>query len=502
MPLLVDLAGRTFAVELTGPELIGPEPPTPVPGGLILPPGRVAVLHGLGDALFYRHGQNSWSPCGWRRLSEPPLRIDSPDRRLTADDTIWDDPSRHHSSAVAALQGPDGQVLLLGSLGLGTPRLSADHDTLAGWCEEDGAPWFVAYGTEQEVFTRYAEQLAERLGSSNRRAGTVWCTWYAYYEGITEDVLTKDIAELAELPFDVVQIDDGWQQRVGDWEPNDKFPSGMRALTERITAAGMSPGLWISPFIVLPTSKLAREHPDFLLRDEHGDPVVAGNNWGTGYWALDLTHPGVQQHLSELIHRIVHDWGFTYLKLDFINAGAAPGVRRTGAHREAAYRDALALIRKAAGPEVYLLGSGGLLLPSLGLVDGLRSGPDVAPLWTNYASEDPSDAMAYNAVVNTLHRLWQAPLLEVDPDVVYFRSRLNLLTETQMGWLQDLATVCGFKAVSDPPSWLSPEELERLTAYLLDRPSVVQEGRYRFTIGGREVDFGPALNRGQQYPIS
>ena len=32
---------------------------------------RVALLHGLGDALFYRHGQNSWSPCGWRRLSEP-----------------------------------------------------------------------------------------------------------------------------------------------------------------------------------------------------------------------------------------------------------------------------------------------------------------------------------------------------------------------------------------------------------------------------------------------
>ncbi len=92
-----------------------------------------------------------------------------------------------------------------------------------------------------------------------------------------------------------------------------------------------------------------------------------------------------------------------------------------------------------AGPEVYLLGSGGLLLPSLGLVDGMRSGPDVAPLWTNYATDDPSDAMAYNAVVNTLHRLWQAPLLQVDPDIVYFRSRLNLLTDTQMAWLQDLA---------------------------------------------------------------
>ncbi|MEV0386415.1 glycoside hydrolase family 36 protein [Nonomuraea sp. NPDC050643] len=497
MPLLVDLAGRDFAVELTGSE-----PPKPVAGGLVLPPGRVAILHGLGDALFYRHGQNSWSPCGWRRLSEPPLRIAAPERRLTADDTVWDDPARHHSSAVAAVQGADGRVLLLGSLGLGTPRLAADHDTLAGWCEDVGAPWFLAYGPEREVFAHYAAQLAERLGSSDRRAGNVWCTWYAYYEGITEEVLNKDIAALAGLRFDVVQIDDGWERAVGDWRPNDKFPSGMRALTDRITAAGMSPGLWLAPFIVLPDSATAREHPEYLLRDAGGEPVVAGHNWGTGYWALDLTHPGVQEHLTDLIHRVVHEWGFTYLKIDFINAGAVPGVRHSGAPREQAYRDGLALIRRVAGPEVYLLASGGLLLPSLGLVDGMRSGPDVAPLWTNYATDDPSDAMAYNAVVNTLHRLWQSPLLQVDPDIVYFRSRLNLLTETQMGWLHDLAAICGFKAVSDPPSWLSSDEFEHMAAYLAEQPEITQEGRYGFTIDGRTVDFTAALGPGQQYPIS
>ncbi len=496
MPLLVEL-GRTFAIELTGSE-----PPEPVPGGLILPPGRVAVLHGLADALFYRHGQNSWSPCGWRRLSEAPLRIDNPERRLTADDTTWDDPARHHSSAVAALQGADGGVLLLGSLGLGTPRLAADQDTLAGWCEEDGAPWFLAYGTEQEVFDRYTDQLAERLGRSRREAGNVWCTWYAYYEGITEQALNKDIAALADLPFDVVQVDDGWQRAVGDWQPNEKFPSGMRALTDRIGETGKRAGLWLAPFIALPDSEVAREHPEFLLRGVDGQPVVAGHNWDTAYWALDLTHPGVQEHLTRLIRRVVHEWRFTYLKLDFINAGAIPGVRRSGVHREQAYREGLALIRRVAGPDVYLLGSGALLLPSLGIVDGLRSGPDVAPMWHNYATDDPSDAMAYNAVVNTLHRLWQSPLVQVDPDVVYFRGRLNLLSDTQMGWLRDLASICGFKAISDPPSWLTPDELVLMVSYLSGQPEIRREGRYRFSIDGRPVDFATALDRGQQYPIS
>jgi alpha-galactosidase len=499
MAQLVELDGRAFAVELGGDA-----PPQAVDGGLLLPPGRTAVLHGLGDALFYRHGHNSWSPCGWRRLSEPPLRIESAERRRTADDTVWDDPARHHSSAVAALEGADGRVLLLGALGLDIPRLAADQDTLVGWSERAGAPWFLAYGSEQEVFAAYARHLAARLGHSGKRAGNVWCSWYAYYENITEEQLTKDITALRGLPFDVVQVDDGWERAVGDWEANDKFPSGMRALAGRITDAGLRPGLWIAPFIVLPDSRTARERPELLLRDAAGQPVVAGHNWGTGYWALDLTLPAAREHLREMIHRVSREWGFTYLKLDFVGAGTAAGVRSADTGREEAYRAGLAVIREAAGPDAYLLGSGAPLLPSLGLVDGIRSGPDVAPLWEHYATQDPSDALARNAVVNTVHRLWQAPLLEVDPDVVYFRSRLNLLTEPQQSLLRDLADICGFRAVSDPPGWLRPEELDAMTAYLTARPEVRRLGRYRFALDGREVDFTPAVapESEQRYPIA
>jgi alpha-galactosidase len=498
MALLIELAGHTIALEHDGPGS-----PQAADGGLILPAGRVALLHGLGDASFYRHGQNSWSPCGWRQLSEPPLRIANPQRRVTADDDIWDDPARHHSSAVAALDAGDGNVLLLGALGLGVPRLSADRDTLAGWYEHGGQPWFLALGPEDDVFAAYTRQLADRLGSSTRKAGNVWCSWYAYYEGITEQQLVKDIDSLRPLPFDVVQVDDGWQTLVGDWQPNHKFPSGMKALADRITDAGMTPGLWLAPFIALPHSELARRHPQLLLRDARGEPVIAGHNWGTGYHALDLSTSAARDYLAELTNRVVHDWGFTYLKLDFINAGAAPGVRADGGERERSYRDALALIRQTAGDHVYLLGSGAITLPSLGILDGLRSGPDVAPMWQNYASDDPSDAMARNAVVNTLHRLWQQPLVEVDPDVIYFRSRLNLLTDQQLAWLRDLADICRFRAVSDPPSWLTPAELDAMTSYLAARPEIHRKGRYQYTIDGRHTDFSPVITPADQaYPIS
>jgi alpha-galactosidase len=495
MAQLVQLDGRPFALQHSGDGT-----PRPVPGGVLLPPGRVAILHGLGDASFYRHGQNSWSPCGWRRLSEPPLRVPNPSRLVTADDPTFDDPVRHHGGAVAALQGRDGRTLLLGALGLDTARLAADHDTLTGWYAADGGEWFLSYGDEDAVFRAYTDQLAERFGAGTRRAGRVWCSWYAYYESITETQLAKDVADLTGLPFDVVQIDDGWAEMVGDWHPNADFPSGMRSLADRITDAGFTPGLWLAPFIALPHSRLATSRPDLLLRDSAGQPVVAGYNWGGPYYALDLARPDAREHVAERIHTVVHEWGFRYLKLDFINAAAA---YLPGRHRERIYRDALRLVRETAGDDVYLLGSGAILLPSLGLLDGLRSGPDVAPMWDNYASVDPSDATARNAVVNSVHRLWQSPLIEVDPDVVYFRSKLNLLTAQQLQWLRDLSDICGFRAVSDPPSWLTPAELADLRDYLEATPAIQRLGRYRFRIDGRDVDFTPAVTTdGQLYPIS
>ena len=491
---IIELGSQRFALELSGSG--GAEP---IDGGLLLPPGQVAVLHGLGDALVYRNGQNSWSPCGWRRISDQPLRIADSRRRLTADDPRWDDPNRHHSSAVAALQGADGKVLLLGALGMDTPRIAADRDTLSGWYEQRGAPWFIAYGNEVDVFGAYARNLADRFGTRRQRAGNVWCSWYAYYEQISEELLNKDIKKLRDLPFDVLQVDDGWQAAVGDWEPNSKFPSGMRALAAGIHEAGLTPGLWLAPFVVLPDSETATARSQLLLRDSEGQPVIAGYNWDTGYFALDLAREDTRAYVAEMMDRVVNDWGFNYLKLDFINAAMVSGVRPDGVGREEVYRDALSLIREVVGDSTYLLGSGAVLIPSLGLLDGIRTGPDVAPIWQTSAAADPSDAMARNAIVNTLHRLWQAPLIEIDPDVVYFRSRLNLLTEQQMAWLRDLADICNFHAISDPPDWLSPEQLDAMSRYLATKRKVARLGRYRFSIDGREVDFAPVIAPNQNH---
>lgn len=492
MAHLLDLGGHRLAAELSGP-------PVPTAKGLVLPPGRVALLHGLPDAQVYRHGWNSWSPSGWRAMDEAPLRIAAARRRLTADDTVWDDPHRHHSSAVTALAAGDGDVLLLGSLGLDVPRLAVDRDTVTGWCEGGEAPWFCAYGPELEVFGRYAELLDEHLGfgpgAPRRRAGNVWCSWYAYYEDIDETTLHADLAGLVGLPFDVFQIDDGWEVVVGDWRPNAKFPSGMADLAGRAAGAGLRPGIWLAPFIARPESEVVREHPEYFLRDEAGALVPAGYNWGGPYYALDVTRPDAREHLRGLIRTVV-GWGYRYLKLDFINAAAITAVRHDpGVGREEAYRQAMRLIRQTAGEDVYILGSGAPVLPSIGVCDGIRVGPDVAPQWTNYATDDPSDATAENALVASVNRLWLKGLVELDPDVAYFRTRANLLTVPQRRLLADLAHACGFRATSDPPGWLDEAERAELAAFLAVEAPIEHLDRYRVAVDGRVVDFTAAALR-------
>ncbi len=191
----------------------------------------------------------------------------------------------------------------------------------------------------------------------------------------------------------------------------------------------------------------------------------------------------------------IASWGYEYLKLDFMYAGALAAPPILDLPREQAYRDAVALIRDVVGDETYLLGCGVPLIPSVGIVDGARVGPDTGPYWYNtQRADDYSTPGARNALVTSLHRLWLRPAFEIDPDVAYFRSRYNLLDDECRQYLTDLATVCDFRGTSDPTGWLDAHERDALEEFLVHRARVERTGRYRFTIDRRDVDFWPAID--------
>ena len=111
-------------------------------------------------------------------------------------------------------------------------------------------------------------------------------------------------------------------------------------------------------------------------------------NWTGTTYALDITRPEVLDWLDQLIRKVV-GWGYDYLKLDFLYAGAAIGKRHKDIPREDAYRNAMQVMRNAAG-DAYILACGAPIIPSLGLCDGIRIGPDVSSL----LAQQSNDSMA------------------------------------------------------------------------------------------------------------
>lgn len=445
--------------------------------------------------LFYRHGWQSWSLSAWTDPTPLPVQHPAILHPLQTDPRYANETSPH-GSWVGAVELDEDDILLLGSLGLDA-HVWLKGNQLVGWHETDSCEWFIARGDESSVFAKYADELAKRFGErSNKPAPRVWCSWYSLYTAIDESILFRAFDKLGDLPFDVLQVDDGWQTSIGDWEANEKLPSGMDALAKRIKSTGRKAGLWLAPLIAVESSRLFRGHPDWFLRDENGKLVSAGFNWGEQLYALDTSRPEVLEWLSGLMKQ-VRAWGFDYLKLDFLYAGALPGKRHADLTREEAYRGAMKIMREAMGADTYFLACGAPILPSLGLCDALRVGPDVSGKW-----EDPRDAAllynfttpgARNAIRTTVNRLWLQPLVAIDPDVVYFTEKENSLSTEHKQLIQDLAFICDFKATSDLPQWLNSAERESLHKFLSVIPQVKRLNRATFQIGDHVMDFSSAL---------
>ncbi|MFI0444005.1 glycoside hydrolase family 36 protein [Actinomadura sp. 6N118] len=292
-------------------------------------------------------------------------------------------------------------------------------------------------GTVESALAGWADTFA--WGNVPRRAPTVWCSWYHYFGGVTAADVIENVAAIADrgLPVDVVQIDDGWQAGIGDWLAQSAPFAELPALAARIRDAGHRCGVWVAPFLAGERSMLARDHPEWLMGD-------AGRNWDQGLRALDVTHPGAEAYLREVFTRL-RALGFDYFKVDFLYAGALDGPRCTDIPGPAAYRHGLDVIREAIGPDAYLLGCGAPILPSVGLVDAMRVGPDIG-LTVRPPSGDMSRPSQHAAAATTVARAWQHGRFWVnDPDCLVARPAM----EEREAWARTVERFGGLRASSD-----------------------------------------------------
>jgi alpha-galactosidase len=370
-------------------------------------------------ALVYEHGWQSWSPTSAYRLDERPFRPVSDDRRVgnyhpertAPHDAFWGE------GLLAVDPGTGDGVHVFGARSADGPapsvRAEVDGDTVTVH-GGPGVDAVVLRPADDDAAPRRALDLAlgewgDRFAASSgvgdlRPPPTAWCSWYHYFERVTQDDIEENLAAIDDLGLDieVVQIDDGYQAEIGDWLLlSDRFAS-LRAVVDRIRGAGRRAGMWVAPFMVGERSVLAREHPDWLVGDAR-----PGTGWGDQQLSsLDATHPEAAAYLREVFGTF-RDMGIDYFKIDFIYAGAMEGRRADpDVGGVEAYRRGLRLIREAIGPDAYLLGCGAPILPSVGLVDAMRIGPDIAHHFEPLDG-DLSQPSQRAAAQNSRWRAWQ-----------------------------------------------------------------------------------------------
>lgn len=256
-----------------------------------------------------------------------------------------------------------------------------------------------------------------------------WCSWYYYYQEVTEDEIKLNTKWLAENLKDYgamcVQLDDGWQG-VGrgsgdnrDWTTIDKrFSGGMDKLAAYIKSNGFVPGLWLAPHGQSNPEVVKKNPGVFLLKP---DGTSASDTW-EGKYLVDPSTIQTQTYLTDLF-KTMSSWGYDYFKID-----GQPIVTREYRNKkefmknpsddtDGLYRNTLESMRKGMGPDRYLLGCWVVPLEGIGIMNGSRTSGDVHLDWRGFKTALRSTLEFY-----FLHNIaWYC-----DPDVMLVRNPLPL----------------------------------------------------------------------------
>lgn len=298
-----------------------------------------------------------------------------------------------------------------------------------------------AVGDYDRVFDGYFGSMNLPKPRVEHMAG--YTSWYNYFQAIDENIILRDLKGLqrAGTSADIFQIDDGYETFVGDWlDPNPAtFPKGMKYIADQVHAAGYKAGIWLAPFNAQKASKLAKEHPDWLIKGKNGKPLLGCAGWG-GAYTMDVYHPEAREYIRKVFDTVLNDWGYDMVKLDFLYSQCMEP--RNGKSRGTIMCDAMEFLRSCVGDKI-LLGCGVPLGAAFGYVDACRISCDVDLKYKgkyynklHINNEIPS---AQNAILNSIFRRHlNGRVFANDPDVFFLREWNLTFTDEQQ---KILATV-------------------------------------------------------------
>lgn len=425
--------------------------------------------HFMPESKFFANGFQSWTDTkefsSYERMPGLGLIGKSPYGKIFGLQYVGDytfvkpeqGPGRFHSLSFAYIRNGEeielfgsltdrtGYTIIYADMNNDTLRFSKDLEGIVIDKPYDVLDLYVTKGSYDSVFDKYFYVLDIKPITTEKIKG--YTSWYNYYQNINEDVIFRDLKSLctqADL-VNTFQIDDGYQTAVGDWLSIDKekFPSGMKRIADSIHAKGLQAGLWLAPFGAQRGSKLAKEHPDWLIKAPNGKPICVGANWG-GFYALNIYNTDARMYIKRVFNEILNVWGFDLVKLDFLYAASI--IPMNGKTRGEIAYDSIDLLRECVGDK-KILGCGVQQMPCFGKVEYMRIGADMSLGWEhtllrkNMHREDVSTP---NAIHNSIYRrcLNKRAFL-CDPDVFLLRRTNIKFTREQQKLLAKFIKLFG-----------------------------------------------------------
>lgn len=333
-----------------------------------------------------------------------------------------------------SLNDRTGYTIIYADMNKNTLRFSKDVEGIKITEPYELLDLYFDNGGYDEVFDRYFAKMNVKPLTDKKIKG--YTSWYNYYQNISEDIILRDLEAISKKTDKVntFQIDDGYQTAVGDWLSinKTKFPNGLKPIVEKIHAKGWQAGLWLAPFGAQKGSKLACEHPDWLVKGKNGKPIMVGANWG-GFYAIDIDNADARAYIKNVFDTVLNDWGFDLVKLDFLYATAVvPFHNKT--RGQLAY-ESIDFLRECVGDK-QILGCGVQQMPCFGKVEYMRIGADMALSWKHNFFRNLThreDVSTPNAIHNSVYRrCLNGRAFLCDPDVFLLRrSNIKFTFEQQ-----------------------------------------------------------------------
>lgn len=177
----------------------------------------------------------------------------------------------------------------------------------------------VATGSSlEEVCDKLVKAQRPDISPIDNKMGITFNEYCATWGNPTIDNLKRLADKIAGKGIQFLVMDSGWYSDCGnwweyrgDWSINrERFPNGLKELTDYIREKGMIPGIWFEFEVASPKSGVY-EIPDHFVKKD-GVPLTIG---GARFW--DMEDPYVESFLDRNVIGNLRDNGFGYIKVDY-----------------------------------------------------------------------------------------------------------------------------------------------------------------------------------------